>query len=402
MKALIAAFLIFIVLPFTQILPLGTYNQPYAFMVSIFIFLIYLKKIIYLVDINSILASVIFIFSALLFFILAAFDGINIQEIKYLLMYLTPVFVGFAVVCSLYFYKDFTILLIKIGLIFWILIGGIQTFISPDFLTFGVGEFANAAEVVVESGRGVISLAAEPTHFGFHILLLSSFLLIIKEERWIYMMIILGLLFSASSSTLLVVMLSFLFYFIIRNLIAAVLIMILSFLLFEPFLLFISNEIFEDIRVFNLINAFIEEPTNLLFLDHSLNARLGGLMAGISEVWNSYFMPHGMSISDWMVDSKFFLYNNDYLWSISPAGIPSGIVIIIYQIGIFALPFILLFYFRLISLKLTGIRYVFVITPCIIFLFQLSLATPTFGLVFGALIYKLIKPDVEREPVVIQ
>ena len=172
-------FLFFTFFSFTQIIPLNTYNQPWVFIFAIFVYILNFKKIIknfHTYDFNNL---IYLIFLGFFLFIFSIPNGINFQSIKWLLNYCTPF-----ILIPIYFYiitnkNKILIYTLKISFFLWILVGLIQTFINNNFLTSFVGERQNSAvEYVVESGRGVLGFAPEPTHHGFQLLLFSSCCLI--------------------------------------------------------------------------------------------------------------------------------------------------------------------------------------------------------------------------------
>ena len=74
--------------------------------------------------------------------------------------------------------------------------------IDPQFMTFLIGSWSESAQIVVDSGRGVLSLAPEPTTFGFHIIILAAIYYLLSGQAKLSSFIAFSSVFFAFSASL--------------------------------------------------------------------------------------------------------------------------------------------------------------------------------------------------------
>jgi hypothetical protein len=106
----------------------------------------------------------------------------NKIDLKYLITYLTLPIVSIATFIALNLEKSKIVKILIYSSLTWLLIGLVQQFVTPSFLSFLVGQWNEVAEDSILSGRGVTNLAPEPTHYGFHILLMATTLNYFKNQ----------------------------------------------------------------------------------------------------------------------------------------------------------------------------------------------------------------------------
>ena len=383
-------FLFFTFFSFTQIIPLNTYNQPWVFIFAIFVYILNFKKIIknfHTYDFNIL---IYLIFLGFFLFIFSISNGINFQSIKWLLNYCTPF-----ILIPIYFYiitnkKKILIYTLKISFFLWILVGLIQTFINNNFLTSFVGERQNSAvEYVVESGRGVLGFAPEPTHHGFQLLLFSSFLIFTKQKNIFIILSLIAALFIAKSSSVLFCIILALFLFLMKRFKIKYLLYLLTIfiLLYFPIINYINTNDSSS-RVFVLMKLFAEDPFTILLSDYSVNMRLGGIIASICAIFDNYFLPSGLSGNIWMLDINYYLNEYKWLYEISEEGWPSGFLILLYQAGFLILPFYFYIYNYLNKLNIySSFKIIIIYSSFFIFIGQFFILNPLFSLLIAFFIF---------------
>lgn len=201
----------------------------------------------------------------------------------------------------------------------------------------------------VTGGRGVSSLTAEPTFFGFVVILL--FLSSSKNIK--FLLVSLGLILSRSASAIFSIL--FIYSLNLRKIFQLLLIMILFFIigliLIDQILIWRPAIIFQKI----LNNGLY----NLILYDHSINDRLGSLVVGIYGSFSSYLVPQGFS--SWpsyilnLNDQIIFYFPNI---SIGHGRIHSSLGAILFELGIVGLAF---FIFILFLIKRPIMKFAFII-----------------------------------------
>jgi hypothetical protein len=382
--------MIFCCFPYTQLIAIESYNQPYAVILCLIVALLHWDQIIAEFPRLHFLSLVALAISGLVLCLVAMqFSGIGAQEGKSLLMYISPLIFAAAAFIA---YRHYPVLLPKIivgAACVWIFVGIIQTLFDVTFATALVGTFEDAASDVVDSGRGTLGLAPEPTHFGFHMLILATALAVIGRFRWVMIACIASsLLLAKSSSALLAIAIGTLLYIVAHRRIG-----LIPLIFAVPIILGLkvaadNGSISESSRMFVLLNQLLLDPASFIMNDYSVNARLGGLWAGIVEVFRNIFVPQGIANADWLDAIGPVLSRNPWLFSISESGVPSGIVILFYQLG--GIAFLLLYQpFKAFFARSESEWQNWLLPVALmIFMGQYLLSTPGFGLIYGLILAK--------------
>jgi hypothetical protein len=372
------------VFPYTQIVPLGSYVQPYALIFSMLASVFCLPTTLKHAPAWDNYAMISFAVAGTVLFFISCLPIPSDQDIKSLLMYVSPILfycVGFT------FCRTNIILfrsLVTYSAMIWLIVGLIQTFVSSTFASHLVGVWSEAAVVVVESGRGVLSLAPEPTHHGFHMLLLAA-LLFLLNGRTIYIVgcIFASILLARSSSAVLALFVGLIVLFVMKPVRMLPIFGAIS-LVFGAVIMVVLNQLDQsNIRVLHLLISAIENPTSVLTIDYSVNSRIGGMLAGLGIIWNDYFLPAGLSNKDWLQRTPAFLAQYPWLFDLSPAGIPSGMVIILYQMGFLGVPFVFYFIYRIVSAARSIWGSYLLLVAVAVFFGQFLISNPVFGLLYG-------------------
>jgi hypothetical protein len=390
--ALLAA--VFSLFPFTTIVDFGTYTQPYALLMGMaFIPFAFNTRI----DLASCIAlSWLLFFGAILYF--QAIGGESpAGPLKYLVAYLTPFFIVFPAFYLTRYHRTFFCKLVLWSSYLWVIVAVIQIAFDPSFMTILVRSWSAAGEVVVASGRGVMSLAPEPTTFGFHLIILGALHYLLSGNGRVSALIILCSLFLAlSSSSLLVLLmagsigvaghigLKFLGKMLFFGLAAILVVYPLVFSFLE----------LEEMAVFRIIDLLMVAYNNpeLILVDASVNTRLGGLFVAIMECIDRMFIPFGLSHFDWLLERDVLLGKYPFMMGLSNSGFPSGYFIQLYQGGFLFIPFLFYMIYKSLSVSLFPSKYRWLILGAIIIpLFQFSFASPTFWLFWGVFLERISK-----------
>ena len=395
--------LFFCLFPYTQILEIEAYNQPYALLFCTAGAVMSFDQLARDFPRRDLLLLFFLAALGIVFFLFTCMPDPNAIELKSLLSYLSaPIFcmAGFALARSapalatqITVWSAFT----------WFFVGAVQTFVSPTFATQFVGQWEDAAAVVVESGRGVLGLAPEPTPFGFHMLVVGTALIILRDRLLVPGLCVLAaILFARSSSAVLAILLGTVLYLAIHGgrVRIALLAAVPGYLVLSE--LIRSGILPDDVRLFQLAKLAIDNPALLLAADSSVNARIGGIIVGIQEILRNDFIPFGMSNDDWVNGIGRILGRNSWLIDVSTSGVPSGILVIVYHTGFLGLIVLAAIFRRLFSLPRSKPQAWFISVMFFVFLSQYYISTPGFGLIYGLVLaryaYRSRKPCVEKTP----
>lgn len=389
---------LFCCFPYTQIIPLESYTQPYALIFCGLAAVLHPLRLIQDMPRAHISNLAVLALAGIVLWLIAVRSyGIGPQELKSLLMYVGPIVFAAAGFLA---YRDYPELIAKLvagASIAWIAAGVIQTVVDPTFATSLIGSFHETATAAEESGRGTLGFAPEPTHYGFHLLILATALVVLGKYKWLSILcVVAALLLARSSSALLAIAVGSVLYIICHRRMA--LIPLIVAIPFYAGLKYLADTwaIPDNSRILVLLIEFIRDPAEFFFSDYSVNARLGGMVAGIDTVMRSYLVPHGMANQDWLNEISPLLSRYPWLVGISEAGIPSGFVILIYQMGIFALLLLYLPVSMFLRRSDARLQDWFACVVVIVFMSQYLLSTPGFGLIYGFILAKASMRNVLR------
>ncbi|APC05346.1 hypothetical protein AOC10_01780 [Polynucleobacter asymbioticus] len=255
-----------------------------------------------------------------------------------------------------------------------------------------IGNWGDSAQDIAVSGRGVMGLAPEPTHHGFHILLLGATLALLDIKNQSFGLVLLcfleSILLAQSSSSLMCLLLAATVTFFIYSPILFISILIALFLIPEIFFVDINFDESNN-RIVTLILEFIKNPLDILNSDYSLNVRLAGVFATFSLIFSKFLIPEGLLQTDWLTSREYALESYDWLMGLSFVGPPSGFGILIYQGGIFSLIFCLYFISLICTTKFFNLPYkIIVFSSIFIFFNQYYISASGFSLILAAVLYR--------------
>lgn len=335
-KPLFIMLFLSIFFPFIKTTSFETYNQPTAFIFAVMVILsckslTFPKSNLYK----------IFIFTPLLIFpihFLLMDWNIGLYEIRSLYTYIAIPVISLAFMASLNQQLSLVKKILEGSILIWALVGLFQLFIDRNFLTW-MTPALTSSEALLESGRGVISLAPEPTHYAFHALLLGvlAFFLGLKS-RYIFLAFSQAAFLAFSTGGIFVILVS-LAISTLRSPSGKALYPLALFMFFGFCVTFFASNWLAESRIGGLFLNVLADPT-LLFADYSVNVRILGSMLSFEQMLLSLLAPHGVGNSAWRDFSAAVLQANPYLLGLSSSGPPSGIGVLLFESGYLILPFI--------------------------------------------------------------
>jgi len=332
--------------------------------------------------------------SGIFIFLITCYPYVNNQEFKYLISYVSPLLLTAPILFYLKKYNIIAVKILRISIFVWLVVAAVQKLINPNFLIFLIGQWGESALDIVESGRGVIGLAPEPTHHAFHILLLATCLALLdakKQSGWLLIFCVIdAVVFAASASAILVLGMSVIIYSILYH---QRFIFYISIIILLAFAFGVIDRILIDanIRIAQLISAVLKEPMSVLTLDYSMNVRLGGLIAVIITTLSHALAPFGLSLEAWEIARENMLNELPWLIDLSSVGPPSGIGQLLFQTGFLGAIFVFMIFRRVLSFRVGSVEKILLITTPLIFLSQYYISTPTFSLLYACALYRWSK-----------
>jgi hypothetical protein len=351
MKFLSYCLVISTLFPYTKVLPLATDNQPNSLLLGmslIFLNTLYSSKVTLKAPIWIALSLIPF-FACIFVFLLG---DTNFNAVRSLIAYLNVPVLLISLVIALKNLNGLPFRVILFTILVWCFVGLIHKYLDPTFLDF----LKNRANEAI-GGRGVNSLAPEPSFYGL-VCLFLSFLLVFhpdfRRRHWIYViLLLLQIVFLAVSSITIIYIIG---YITLKTLVElrlkSALLLTFCLILFiynvENIFLLVDN-LFNsglDFRLLRLASKLLTSPELLLELDGSINDRFFSIYFSIKGFLNNYGFPNGLN--------SFRIYR-EYASSVDGLGqlswwtsthhdrINSGLGAPLFELGVFGLvyPFII-------------------------------------------------------------
>jgi hypothetical protein len=277
---------------------------------------------------------------------------------------------------------------IKIVNYLWLMAALIEL-IQPDLI-------AMLGKARTTAGRGVTSLAPEPTFFAIY-LIFSSLLLFqlrggdYKSDKIFHIINFLSIFILAKSAMGIVMLFPIVFIYLVYSLIRVKpLISGLKWMFFLmtsiAILASLISIYFGSTRILSLLEKLIDVGPIMIFkLDASMNVRIEHIIFSFHGLFNNHFLPGGL---DTFMDNRAEVvgYYGDFFWySAGMNKIMSWVGDWLYSLGIFGL-LALLFLF---SAAHNGTRksFWFLILTAVLLLPAVPLAFPLVPMLFASLIY---------------
>lgn len=281
--------------PFTMWIPAwytGTDSQPYAFVISICILLYYgIVK-----EENKMPKALWFLGICVLF--LGAYAICDVCEHGLLLIakrYVT--FASLETIPLAFFYicrsrGKVNEILIKMAIWIWLIVGVVQMWIIPDFASTFV------MRQTTDLTRGVVSLATEPSAYGYICLFLLLFAWNFKKRRMFYMGLVLLQILGLAQST---VTLMYIGVYLIGYVLNDIWVKKQHALIKYIAILFAGAGLFTfaymkrllPYRMYQIITMLLHGDWNGLFKDGSIIKRLEGISCAVLRFVNNLGLPQG-------------------------------------------------------------------------------------------------------------
>lgn len=386
--ALLVLTVLSITFPYVQLVPLGSYTQPYAMILGLLVIGVSRASGIRRMPWPDTGALVSFAGLGIVLFLLTCAPFRNVQEYKYLLNYVSPLILTMACFTLLEWDGRRVGQLVSASILIWFWIGMTQTLLNASFMTQLLGEWGSLAGDIAASGRGVIGLAPEPTHHAFHMILLGGCAMLLRQPRWtIVLSAISVMLLARSANGALVLTLAAAIALTVYR--PRVLVLVIT-LFLGVILLGLGNWVLgvgEGNRLLTLLGRLLSNPIILITEDYSTNMRIGGAIAGLLDVGESGFFPRGLSAQTWSDARPVLIEHFPFLIDISGTGVPSGYGVLLFQAGILAVPFIWISITRVVSTRADPYSRIFIFAVPLVFVFQYYVSAPQFALAYACAIY---------------
>ncbi|WP_067177447.1 hypothetical protein [Sulfurospirillum sp. UCH001] len=274
---------------------------------------------------------------------------------------------------------------LKLTTIVYLIVGLIQILFDEQFMAFLLNR--NTTTI----SRGVVSLSPEPTFYGiiclFLILLFIS--LDIKNKiKYIFLLLFQICFLAQSTMTIFFLLIFSFYYFLFKMNIKIVGLLCLS--MFVT-LIFIDNIDFvpQNIRLFQLISAFLNDPSNIVIFDASINERVSAIYFSIKGFIDNNFLPNGFGIYSQYLNHEL-PKQNIFWWTSESNRIMSFYGSILFEMGFigFTIPFVYtIIIFRAYKNQIgSGLLYFFFINTILVSAIPLSF--PFVGIYMATLLHK--------------
>jgi hypothetical protein len=301
-------------------------------------------------------------------------SGLNFESVRGFLSYLSFCLVYIATSNFIKYSKEINLsFILNFALLIYISAGLVQIHYDPDFFINLVNKLAGYGQV---AGRGVESLAAEPTFLGFHCLFILTFYFLYSTKNSQYNLNIVKLFLKKNK--IFIILTFFLLLYISRSPSAIFLFLILifcylflssKFIFFLALILFFGGlEFFEtsDLRVLK----FLQNLSNpeIIFFELSAWER-------ILNIFISFYFgilnPFGNGYGELQNFFNEFWYLQPENYEISAVRISSFLGTIVLELGIFTLLYFLFFFiYNPIRKNLSGKKKVILLIFLILILIQ--------------------------------
>jgi hypothetical protein len=320
---LMVIFLIFCLFPYLKAVPIPVDTQPTGLVLGMLLMLLMRKHQagagIWMV--GGIMIAAIILFAA---------GEVELSAIRNIIGYVSIFVFGYLFFNIAISEKEVLRKCIDAAIIIWFLVGFMQVVFGRGFLVFLISDARTT------DGRGVTSLAPEPTYYASQMLFLLLMHMMLGLRKYIVAICLFSILFLAISSQVVLIIflatgvcLPFLlgrqgFGFV---LLASLLVGGLAYGLFEDY----KNQY----RIFTLIDIVIRNPAGLLLIDASANERFAAIYVSFKSFFANYMLPHGIS-GNYYYESFLELKktNPEFLWAAAPSKSNlSGVGRIAFELG---------------------------------------------------------------------
>lgn len=386
-------FTFFCFVPYLRVIPIDTDSQPNGLILAMIIAILYGN---YNLKPEFVALGSVFFFSL----VGLCFDH-DWNAMRSIVNYLSIFIIPYATFKALQL-NGINYKLWKMSIVIWGVFGCVQLFINPEFGSVLLSRTQNVSSRL-ETGRGVISLAPEPTFYGIICLLLFcvgylNFKYDKNIKMWFGILLVQFLILSRSSTCIFVVLLSAATYVVIigfkrkpKILITGILGLCLVVFAFKSL-----NHYIADFRAGRHLLMVLDDPTKFMLMDPSVNERFIHAFFPIYGFFQNFGLPHFYNeFNDYM---RHIYYSWDFIDYISYfrnnyTRIMSGVGCSLYELGIVGLIIWIVLFKDIIIMSKRDSTLLFIgILYFYIMLNAMPLTNALVGFVFGNIIYRRYYP----------
>ncbi len=388
-KLLIYCFFFFCFFPFLDFLKLGTDTQPNALLFSVIPIAFFFRR-------KLPLSILLFGITLVIALIVLCFGNINFNSLRDVANYFSILLVTWATYLSFHQIKRLSFGFYAAVNGIWLVIGMVQTYLSPFFMTFLLNGGGRGIDSEV---RGVTSISTEPSQYGTICIILAMIGLMnypMKKIWWVLLLLVYQLIMLAQSATAALTLVVGIGVFLIVKLAMfnrrafsyGFIVLALGFVTYKA-----TYETLKDQRIYNLAEELVENPVLFLAADGSVSERFMFVFYSFKGMVDNHFLPRGYNKFNTYMQEQFRLPKTEltelllYFTRDDYTRILSGIGSVIFQLGIlgFLIPLGIVFCFRS---KLFDDVYLFTcITLLLILLTAFPLMTAIVGFLLGNALY---------------
>ncbi|AUN33070.1 hypothetical protein [Niveispirillum cyanobacteriorum] len=384
---LVAAFLFFSFFPYIKVIPLPIDTQPTAVLLGMML-LFLLKRHASAPDIWVIGAMTA---AAVALFAIGAKDLSAIRNITGYISLFVFAYLFFLIAAE---QPDRLRRFVAVAICVWLAVGLMQVLLGKGFMTFLISDARTTA------GRGVTSLAPEPTFYASQVLFLLIIHLILGGSRIIALLALISIFICSISSQVVMILAvataaSAPFMIGRRN----ALMVFTGIFVVTAFSSIVFVEFKDRFRIFYLLDIIVRNPTSILLVDASANERFAAIYVSFTSLQENMFLPHG--ISGQIFYEKYVILkklNPEFLWFAAPnKSNLSGAGRIAFELGALFFLFMLIVIRSGLQMKGALPMRIFVLFSYSLLLFSaIPLAHPMLGAVIGVMIAFRDQPNASR------
>mgnify|MGYP004679852907 CR=1 FL=1 len=356
--------------PFVQIVYIGSDTQPYGMLAAMLVVIVCWIRSARMTKAYGVIALCGIGMGAFALIML-------LQENVYMAFrsyfsYLTLIFVPLAVYLMMKKHGGMNDTLTKAAIWIWFIVGFVQKYIRSDF------GYSLTARHTTGGTRGAVSLASEPSAYGYICIFLILIALRLKKHAKFYVLnLMIQIIVFATSSVALVYIAVYIAAYMLNELLFHKKYAVLKTALVAGGgiggLWFIAKFVPPTNRMGALVNFLFHEPQRLI-QDESIVMRAEAITYSFRSFYENHFLPHGM---------------NDYR-------LMTGVGSLIYECGFVAV--IILAAIAVIIWKSypKGINIFYTLGFLLIMFSSIPFSSPIVGFYIGQCLYEAVKKDREK------
>lgn len=279
--------------PFVEfVIYIGSDTQPYGALAALFIVILYVFH-------NIKVTSKGYLSMALIGVLVGASAFVSLFQISVYMVfrsyfgYFSMIVIPLAVFLLMKKHGGMNDGLVKLCIWIWFLVGAIQKYVNPSF------GYTLLSRHTTNAQRGTVSLASEPSAYGYMCLFMILLAFGLKKNAKFYVVLLLiQIVAFAGSSVTLVYLAAYVGFYMLNEIllgkkfaVAKVVFLgiggVASLFLIQKFASGMP-------RMHTLVNLLLTDPARLL-KDGSIRMRLEDIVFSFQSFWQNHMLPHGLS-----------------------------------------------------------------------------------------------------------